>query len=239
MAKLLIGLFMAISFQGSSQLTIQAISDSVFVYTTYKEYNQMMVPSNGVYYLTSEGIVMIDVPWDTSQLPILLDTMMKMHNMQPIMSISTHFHDDRTAGLTYLDSIGVKTYSTSFTKRLCIEHGEEQATNTFIEDTTFTVGGHSFSTYYPGKGHAPDNILVFLKDENILIGGCFVKSYEAKDLGYLGDANVGSWLISTKKVLKKYPSVDLIIPGHGNWKGTKSIKKTRKLLGKFIRENRR
>lgn len=239
MYKLALFVSMTISLNGLGQLKIEQLSDSIYVYSTYKEYDGNLVSSNSLYYLTEEGIVMIDTPWDQAQLPNLLDSMRIKHNAVPILSISTHFHEDRTAGLDYLDSIGVKTYSSSLTKKLCIERNEEQAQFTFDQDTTFVIGGKRIRTYYPGTAHAPDNIVVYLADENLLFGGCLVKSYQAETLGYTGDANIFGWAKAIKLVRQKYRTTELVIPGHGPWKGKKSVQRTRKLLKRAIRANRK
>jgi metallo-beta-lactamase class B len=230
--RLALALFLIISFNGLSQLKIVQLTDSVYLYSTYQEYNGSQVSSNSIYIVTSAGIVMIDTPWDSSQLPNLLDSMFVKNAAIPILSISTHFHADRTAGLDYLDSIGVKTYSTELTKMICKERNEEAARNTFKGDTTFIIAGRKISIFFPGAGHSPDNIVVHIEKENILFGGCFVKSYQANSLGYTGDADLSSWYTGINLLIKKYGSVDLVIPGHGPWKKTKSLKQTKKLLKK-------
>lgn len=230
-------LFLASTSWG--QLEIYQLTDSIFVCTTYQPLeNGHKYPSNNVYYLTPEGIVMIDTPWDKSQMPTLLDSMQRRHGMQPVFSISTHFHADRTAGLDYLDSIGVKTYSTAYTRELCIEHNEEIPQYTFQGDTTFHVGGKTIETFYPGHGHAPDNIVVYLKDEEILVGGCIVRSTATKVLGYTGNANIPSWDKAMKKIRKRYKKAKVVIPGHLTWKGD-HLKHTSELLKKSIKKSKK
>jgi glyoxylase-like metal-dependent hydrolase (beta-lactamase superfamily II) len=230
--RVTLALFLVLSFNGLSQLKIVQLTDSVYLYSTYQEYSGKPVSSNSIYIVTSAGIVMIDTPWDSSQLPKLLDSMFVKDAAIPILSISTHFHSDRTAGLDYLDSIGVKTYSTALTKAICKEVNAEEARNTFQGDTTFVIAGRKISIFYPGAGHSPDNIVVYLEKENLLFGGCFVKSYDANSLGYTGDADIISWHTGIKLLIKKYGSVDLVIPGHGPWNKTESMKRTKKLLKK-------
>lgn len=225
--QLIFILFPIFSF---GQLDISKISDSIYVYTTYQDYNGSPTPANSMYVITDDGIVMIDTPWDKSQLPALLDSMMTKHSLKPIMSISTHYHGDRTNGINYLDSIGVKTFSTAQTQRLCIERGEEIARDTISKDTNFVIGGIAFEIYYPGEGHAPDNIIIYLPNQKVLFGGCYIKSTEATNLGWTGDANIISWYESLQIVRKKYSDVEVVIPGHQNWGGTSLLKHTSKLL---------
>ena len=216
-----------------AQLEIHKLTDSVYVYTTYRELESGPFPSNSMYVLTSDGIVMIDTPWDTTQLAPLLDSMKVKHNAAPIFSFSTHFHDDRTAGLKKLDSMGVKTHSTLKTKNLCLKHNNEIAQHTFLGDTLLNIGGKQIQFYYPGKGHTEDNIVVYVNGDDVLYGGCLVKSYEATNLGYTGDSGtLDEWIESLKIIKKKFKSADFIIPGHQSWTSKQSINHSIKLLKK-------
>jgi len=85
-------------------------------------------------------------------------------------------------------------------------------------------------TYYPGIGHTSDNIVIWFKDDQILYGGCLIKSTESKTLGNLSDANVFSWKKSLKNIDKKYPKPTIIIPGHQDWNSPHSLKYTMSLL---------
>ncbi len=66
-------------------------------------------------------------------------------------------------------------------------------------------------TFYPGKGHTEDNIVVWLPQYNILAGGCLVKSAEAKDLGNVADAYVNEWSTSIENVLKRYGNINSVV----------------------------
>lgn len=79
------------------------------------------------------------------------------------------------------------------------------------------VGNTVIEAFYPGEGHSKDNITVWLPQSQLLFGGCFIKSLEAKDLGNLSDANVEQWDDSVQKVIDKYPNVKTVVPGHGTW----------------------
>lgn len=215
---------------GDKEMAITHLTGDFYIYTTYNFYDGIPFPSNSMYVVTEKGIVMIDTPWDPDYTKPLVDSIQKVHNMKVIMCLVTHFHDDRTAGLDILKKMGVKTYSTSMTKRLCKQRNEKQAEFVINRDTTFNFGNHSFSTYYPGAGHAPDNIVVWFDKEKILYGGCLVKSLDAEKLGNVVDANISSWMNCIKDLMKRYANAVYIIPGHEGWESTKSLKHTLKLL---------
>ena len=181
-------------------LTISHLTGDLYVYTTHRSLNGTSIPSNSMYLITDQGAVMFDTPWDTTQFQPLLDSIQFRHHATVVLCIATHFHDDRTAGLDFLKQKGIRTYSSKLTFDLCKEGHQKQARYVFTKDTTFIVGQHHFLAYYPGEGHTKDNIVIWFDDEQVLYGGCVVKSTEANDLGYLGDANLSEWpaTISTR-----------------------------------------
>ncbi|MDR0802084.1 subclass B1 metallo-beta-lactamase [Fluviicola sp.] len=211
-----------------AQLDFTKISDSSYIFTTYQTH-KTRISSHGFLKLTSIGAIMIDTPWDTTQFQPLLDSVKLKFNLPVVFVLSTHWHEDRTAGLDYYSKKGIATYSTYATKNLCAEHHLPQAEFTFEGDTSFHIGT-VFETFYPGAGHSSDNIVVYFPSDRLLVGGCFVKSAEAPDLGNLSDANIGMWRIAAKTLIKKYPKVKIVIPGHQEiTPGKKALKHTLKL----------
>lgn len=216
--------------QTSDALKISQLAGDFYVFTTYATYNGVKVSANGTYLVTNEGVVIFDPPWDKTQTEPLLSHIKAKHNKDVIMSFSTHFHEDRTNGIELLKSKGVKTYTTTKTDELSRKKGFERAEFLLEKDTKFTVGQYKFQTFYPGEGHAPDNIVIWFPKEKILHGGCFVKSAEAGGIGNLSDANLGEWGNSIKKVQKKFKNPKYIIPGHDGWQSLDALNHTLKLI---------
>jgi metallo-beta-lactamase class B len=212
------------------KLNITALTDGVYVFTTYNFFGDQLFPANGLYAVSDEGTVIIDTPWDTTQFQPLLDSIKQKHQSEVKLVIATHYHNDRTGGLAYYKSKGISTYSSKLTYDLCKEKGENQAQYYFTNDTTFVIGDKKIQTYYPGEGHTKDNIVVWLEDTKVLYGGCFIKSTDSQDLGNVADANLKHWPKSVKKVIKKFNSFKYIIPGHFQWQSTKSAYHTLDLL---------
>ena len=200
-------------------LTFYHLTGDLYVYTTYRPFEGAPYPANSMYLVTDKGVVMFDTPWDTTQLQPFLDSIEARHHQKVILSISTHFHSDRTAGLNFLKSKGVKTYASQRTNELCKKRKEEQPQYTFSGDTTFTVGNHTFQAFYPGPGHTEDNIVILFPAEKVIDGACFVKSTESEGLGNIADANLKVWKASVKKLMKKFPKPAYVIPGHMGWDG--------------------
>ncbi len=211
-------------------LEIKHLTGDFYVYTTYNLYKGTPVPSNALYLVTNAGVVMIDCPWDSTQFQPLLDSIQLRHHKKVVMYIATHSHADRTAGLAFYAKHGVKTYSTVQTDAISKASHEKRAEILMAKDTTFKIGQYAFQTFYPGPGHTVDNIVVWFPKDKVLYGGCFIKSTEATDLGYVAESKVNEWPASIKKLQQAFPDPAYVIPGHDDWKNKKSLEHTLELL---------
>ncbi|KIO51907.1 subclass B1 metallo-beta-lactamase [Flavobacterium hibernum] len=217
----------------NSPLQISHLTGDFYVYKTFHDYKGTLISANAMYFVTDKGVVLFDAPWDKTQFQPLLDSIKAKHNKNVIMCFATHSHEDRAGGLEFYGKKGIKTYTIKLTDDILKKNNEKRAKFVIPNDTIFTVGKYKFEVFYPGKGHAPDNIVVWFNKEKILYGGCFIKSTEAKDLGYLGDADVKEWEKSIKKVQSKFKSPKYIITGHDNYKDLNSLKHTLKLVKEY------
>ncbi|PBJ07385.1 subclass B1 metallo-beta-lactamase [Flavobacterium sp. ACN6] len=218
----------------NSPLQISHLTGDFYVYRTFSNYKGTKISANAMYLVTDKGVVLFDAPWDTTQFQPLLDSIKAKHNKEVVMLFATHSHDDRAGGFDFYRKKGVKTYSIKLTDDILKKEKKPRAEFIIPNDTTFTVGQHTFEVYYPGKGHASDNIVAWFNKEKVLYGGCFIKSAEAKDLGYLGDSNVKEWKQSIGKVKSKFKNPVYIIAGHDDWKNTNSLNHTLELVNSYL-----
>lgn len=225
--------------QADTRLRITPLTGNFYIYTTWNQYKDSRTPANGMYLVTSEGVVLFDCPWDTTQFQPLLDSIETRHHQKVKYCIATHFHDDRTAGLTYYKRQGINTYTTRLTDSLSALNKKARAANLMYSDTGFTAGEFSFQVFYPGPGHAPDNIIIWFPKEKILYGGCLIKSTEDKTLGYLGDASTELYANSLMRVKEKCHQPAFVIPGHGSWKKKRSLNHTLRMARKLKRKSQR
>lgn len=222
-----------------NHLNITQLVGDFYVFTTYREFKGTPFPSNGMYVVTHDGVVLIDTPWDTTQFQTLLDSIKIRHIQKVLLCIATHSHEDRTGGLEYYHRQGIKTYTTVQTNQISKSRNEKQAAFLMLEDTVFNVGQYSFQTYYAGAGHTPDNIVIWFPKNKILYGGCLVKSTEAVDLGNLSDSDPKLWPSTIIKIKRKFVKPNYIIPGHQDWTDNNSLDHTLKLLRQYKKENLR
>lgn len=216
-----------------TKLRISQLSDDFYIYTTFSTYEGNKIPANGMYLITDKGAVLFDTPWDTTQFQPLLDSIKLKHNKDVTLCIATHWHSDRTEGLEYYKHQGIRTYTTVLTDEWSKRNSKKRAEFLMTKDTVFTVGQYSFATYYPGKGHTADNIVIWFDKEKVLYGGCLIKGADAKDLGYLGDADVAAYETTLRNVQKKCTAPKLIIISHSDWDNINSLKHSIELAKKL------
>lgn len=216
----------AFAQQPDADLKITPLTGNFYLYVTYNLYKGEKIPANGMYLVTPEGVVLFDTPWDPTQFQPLLDSIEARHHQPVSICIATHFHEDRTGGLDYYRQHGIKTYTSALTDAWSRKTNKKRAEFLIAKDTVFHIGGYTFETYYPGPGHAPDNIIIWFNQQKILYGGCLIKSAEDEDLGNLGDANRQEYANSIKRVQEKCRHPKYIIVGHGDCSSLQSLPHT-------------
>ncbi|KFK83935.1 beta-lactamase 2 [Bacillus atrophaeus] len=179
-------------------IVLTKLDDKVWAHTSYNDWN--------------------GTTYDHDQKTEELLKMIKKHfKKKVVLALITHAHDDSISGIRALLNQGIDVRSTLLTAKLAKEYGYPSPSPTLDVKPVMKVGNTVIEAFYPGEGHSSDNITVWLPQYNLLFGGCFIKSLDAKDLGNLSDANVEQWDESVKKVIEKYRDVKTVVPGHGNW----------------------
>jgi len=193
---------------------VTKLTDNVYQHISYKNVGSYgMVGASGLVVLDGSNAHIIDTPWsvkDTTKLVAWIAS----KNLTLKSAVVTHFHPDASGGLSFLNSLKIKTYATSLTNKL-LDSKQREKSSDEITSNEFALLTDKIEAFYPGAGHSQDNIVIWLAKEKMLFGGCFVKSIKSKSLGYTGHASVKDWPISIQNVINKYPNVDKVLPGHG------------------------
>ena len=217
-------------------LTVTPLTDRVYVHTSYGVYQNNPVPSNGLIIKTNDGVVLVDTGWDTKEdtdntrqlLRWVADSL-----RQPVrLCIVTHAHEDRVGGISELRKAGIRVISTPLTAGKSVKLGYEAPEGILPADTTLVIGQEPIRCYFPGEGHTSDNIVVWLPNQQILHGGCFVKSVAAFGMGNIADANLNEWGKSVRRVMNQFGTAKVVVPGHEEWGDTRSLEHTLRLLEK-------
>ena len=170
-------------------LKIQKIEDGIYLHTSFEKVDGWgLVASNGLVVLDNKDAYIIDTPMTTKDTEALVKWI-REHGFIAKGSISTHFHGDSAAGISYLNSASIPTYASKLTNELIHNDGQEQAKYPF-DGISYWLVKDEIEVFYPGAGHTKDNVVVWMPNKKTLFGGCFVKS---KSLGYLGDAVLEDW----------------------------------------------
>ena len=215
----------------SQKIEVIKLEKGVYVYRSFAILDGEKISANGLILESSHEVALIDTPWDDEQTVQVLDWIEREIDKPISFTVVTHAHMDRIGGINVLKSHNISTISGRLTAKEATQNGYAQPDLTFQSDTLLTYGNSSLEAYYPGPGHTLDNTVIYLNDQHILYGGCFIKSTSSTSLGNIEDAKVAYWSSSLRKVLKRYPDRKLVIPGHGNWKPG-SIQNTLNLLSK-------
>ncbi|WP_301357671.1 PST family subclass B1 metallo-beta-lactamase [Stutzerimonas nitrititolerans] len=227
---LFILMFCGLARAGDSlpELRIEKIAEDVYLHTSFQQVEGYgLVDANGLVVLDGQGAYIIDTPWSERDTAALV-AWLQERNYQVKASVSTHFHDDRTAGIAYLNSISVPTYASARTNALLKQNGKALATETFDDAPLWLLEG-KVEVFYPGAGHSVDNLVVWLPEQKLLNGGCFVRAAAAGALGNTADAVVSEWAASAERLQRRYPDAQLVIPGHGVPGDVSLLEHTRKL----------
>lgn len=193
---------------------ITQIAQNVYQHTSFRDFKPYgKVSSNGLIIIDNQQAYIIDTPWSEGETWQLLHWL-KQQQYTPAASLSTHFHDDRTAGISLLNSLGIPTYTSDHTDQLLEQAGKSRATSTFNQ-REFWLLKRKIQAFFPGAGHAPDNWVVWLPEQQILFGGCLLRSQGWSSLGNLQDAKINQWGQSLKELKHRYPVIKQLVPGHG------------------------
>jgi glyoxylase-like metal-dependent hydrolase (beta-lactamase superfamily II) len=197
----------------------------------------------------------VDTPCSNEATEKVHQWLTRTHDDANVVQINTGFHNDNLAGNGYLIGKGIPCYGSDLTPRLITECWDqtvqkvlpyyERHENRKYRDAllaqklvapnkvyplaqglSFGIGQESVEVHFPGPSHTRDNVVVYFKNRGILYGGCMIKARNARNLGFLGDADVAAWPKSARKVLKRYPDARIVVPGHGTWGDLELVRHT-------------
>jgi glyoxylase-like metal-dependent hydrolase (beta-lactamase superfamily II) len=213
----------------SANMAINLIAKNVYLHTSYKQVEGFgMVASNGLIVVADKQAYIIDTPWSEQDSENLI-TWLKAQELEPKALVSTHSHQDRTAGIAFFNSVSIDTYASSLTNEFLKKSGKALPKKTFSNESFWLVDD-LIEVFYPGGGHTEDNVVVWLPKSNLLFGGCLVRSLEAKSLGYTGEASINTWSDSVAKLQDKYPHDSIVVPGHGQIGNSQMLQHTKDLV---------
>lgn len=186
--------------------------------------------SNAGFVVTSEGVVVID-SLGTPALGYELIQAIRRITPQPIRRvIVTHYHADHIYGLQAFKAIGAEVWAQR-DGRIYIESEAaarlEQrrrdlapwvnertrvvpADRWLDRDTSFTMGGLTFDLIHLGPAHAPDDLVIVVREDQLVFSGDIIFSGR---IPFVGEADSKRWLATIDRLLALEPKV--MVTGHG------------------------
>ena len=193
------------------------VSDNIWVHTTYSDDNGIRTPSNGLIALTSNGVILVDTPWNDEQTEELLMMVSDIFKKDIKVAIITHAHEDRIGGINTLMKYDIDVRSTGRTALEAEKSGLLKPQPSLDLEPAFTIDDTEVEVFYPGEGHTADNVTVWFPQDSVLFGGCLIKALDSQDIGNVEDANLEEWPSSVLNVMDRYAHSVIIVPGHGIW----------------------
>lgn len=215
----------------SDQLQLVQINPRVWVHISFLQTESWgKVGCNGMVYLHKNEAIVFDTPTDSISSVQLIDWVEKQQNARVKAVVINHFHNDCLGGISAFQARGIPSYARDLTIKLAKENGEPVLpSKAFADSLRLDLQGLDVINRFHGEGHTRDNIVSYLPAEQVLFGGCLVKTMDAGK-GWLGDANVEAWSETMRAVKRAYPNVRYVIPGHGPHGGKELLDFTEQLF---------
>jgi metallo-beta-lactamase class B len=201
----------------TDNLKINRVMDQVYIHESYLETDDFgKVSCNGLIYVNRGEAIIFDTPPDVQYSNILISWLSDSFRINIKAIIPTHSHSDCLGGLAAFHQQKIPSISNQLTILLASKGNLEVPQKSFINDTILEVGDKQVIVSYPGEGHTVDNVVGYIPSEEVLFGGCLVKSLGAGK-GFTGDANTVQWPNTIRNIKVKYPKLKTVIPGHGDF----------------------
>lgn len=199
----------------TESLVIEQLSPKVFKHVSYLKTNDFgNVACNGMIYITNNEALVFDTPTTVKVSKELINWITNTKKVLVHGVVVNHFHNDCLGGLKGFHDKNITSYANNLTIELAKKDSVTIPKKGFSERLDLMLGSNKVIIQFFGEGHTKDNTVSYLESENVLFGGCLIKSLKATK-GYLGDANIAQWSTTVRRVKEKFPNLRTVIPGHG------------------------
>jgi len=196
---------------GSLSVVIEADS-LAHAFLVHRSTDAGAVPANGIILMTEGGLILIDTAWTDAQTDAILTWGEQRLKKRWIGAVITHEHADRDGGIEALFRRKIPVAALDLTVAKLARRGIRNVSTLFTARAQAFRDPRGFEAFYPGPGHASDNIVI--RTGSMVFGGCLVKSTMAPALGFTADADLPAWPAAVRRVRDRYGNTP-IVPGHG------------------------
>jgi len=215
----------------SEDLQVTQLRPGVWMHTSWKTYpNGSRYPSNGLIIQEGEDLTLVDTAWGVEATSQLLAWVNETLRCPVTRAVITHSHDDRSAGIPVLVEQGIPVFAESRTVALTVSSSDSKSISLGPLGIGESAELGQTEVFFPGPGHSPDNVVVWIPAQRILFGGCLVKPADATTPGNTNDANLVNWPAAIDRVQERFGEAELVVPGHGAIGGRDLLDHTRELI---------
>lgn len=214
-------------------VTLSKIADNVWVHTSnYNIPGQSPIPVNGLVIVDGDDVILADAAWGELATVSLLEKVKSDVGKPVTKLITTHYHADRTMGVDAAERAGIEVFTHPDTPGLAARNGYPVPNTSVaaLKEPKSRIKVGNVEVAYPGHGHAPDNLVVYVPSSNILYVACLARGAEAKNLGNTSDADLKKWAESLTWTKATYPNTKTVVPGHGKGADLRLIDKTLQMI---------
>ena len=187
--------------------------------------------SNAGFVITPEGVVVFDALGSPPLADALIAQIRKLTKAPIKRVIVSHYHADHIYGLQAFKALGAeiwaheraKEYLNSEDRDLRLAQRRDELFPWVDEktkilepdvwlsgDVDFTLGGVHFALRYVGPAHSPEDMAMYIKEDQLLFAGDLV--FKGR-VPYVGSANSKLWLAALDQLLAF--NAKTLVPGHG------------------------
>ncbi|WP_200976629.1 subclass B1 metallo-beta-lactamase [Echinicola sp. 20G] len=199
----------------SNNLIIKKVSPAVYEHITYLQSDTFgKVECNGIIVVDEKEAVVFDTPTNDKDSYELIKFLQSEMNLEIKSVVPTHFHIDCLGGLDAFHELGIPSYANDKTIHLAEKNQFKVPQNGFDGELNLKVGDLEVLVKHFGAGHTQDNVVVYIPEDQVVFGGCLIKSMGAGK-GNLADADTMVWSHTVKSIRRQFSQSKVIVPGHG------------------------
>lgn len=188
--------------------------------------------SNAGFVVTPEGVVVFDTLASPSLAQAMLQRIREVTDKPVRIVILSHYHADHYYGMQVFQEAGAEVWmheaargiNGSPDQKLRFEQRKEilghwinEETQRFPDpdkwlsgDTDFRLGGLHFRLRHVGPAHTPEDLVMFVDEEQLLYAGDLV--FKGR-VPFVGEADSAQWLQALERLIALQPRI--LVPGHG------------------------
>lgn len=208
-----------------TEVTLTRLSDGLWLHTSTRELERVgSFPSHGLLVEQPGGGLLIDGAWGPAATVELLAQIQRELGHLPRAAIISDFHDDRAGGTAQLEAAGIEVWSSPGIIARLHAASESAPAHALAQPLwSGTLADVAVEVWFPGAGHSPENLVVWLPDQRVLFGGCLLRAYESRGLGNLQDAELDAWAPTLRALRDRYADAQLVVPSHGDAGGPQLV----------------